>query len=164
MSLSTEPVAPTYTREEILEHRREWLAALRDPNRKQVVGRLCHLNPNDRAIVGECCPGVAASVAGVEFVDHGRMRSFVSVGVLNSPSTTNSALPYAARAWLGLDLKGDFPQLTESQSLPDDGSGIEDMESSLAGLNDGGFTFAQIADLIEEFGIKNDPNANLGWS
>ena len=152
----------TYTDAEILDHRRQWLAALRDPDRKQVKNVLCRLDDDGNA-VGYCCLGVAADVADTPWqsyasTDYGIVREYENEYGGASYSEYGGAsyevLPKETAGWLGLGSEAQLPDLNR----PHDGHSL-----SLAGLNDEGLSFAEIAELIEEFGLKNDPHAHLGW-
>ena len=144
----------TYTDAEILDHRRQWLAALRDPDRMQVKNVLCKLDDDGNA-VGYCCLGVAADVAGTRWNvlkvnGTGPVRTYEG----ECGSTSYEVLPPETAEWLGLGSEARLPDLNRQY----DGHTL-----SLAGLNDEGLSFGEIAALIEEFGIYGDPYAHLGW-
>lgn len=117
----------TFTPEQ-LELRAKWKAALRSGEFKQATGRL-----RDRSndAVGYCCLGVAAVVAGAE------LKGVSLVAAYKGEDTGDHVdlLPEALLKDLGLT------------PAEDDGLGGDD--SILAGKNDNGATFAEIADLLD---------------
>ena len=78
--------------EEWRENRAKWVAALRDPSRTQVTGKLGH-----QEIGGQCCLGVLAEVAGCEYMSSGRWDN------------CSGFAPYRAMEFVGLkDAKGRY--------------------------------------------------------
>lgn len=129
-----------FTRDEILAHRQEWLAALRSGTYSQTKGYL-------RTDEGYCCLGVACDVAGIPSErlsttawNFGRYRM-------------DQVLPEEGEEWLGVNTANpdiDFPAHGyRNERLNETVYGAV----SLAGLNDSGWTFEEIADAIEEFGF-----------
>ncbi len=109
-----------------------WVAALRDPARKQGRGMLRNLDD------GFCCLGVLCDISGLgKWVESPAGRFYVT----NSDSQSTE-LPPSVMAWAGLD-RG-IPRVVAPTA-----SG-KSLISGLASLNDRfGYTFAQLADLIE---------------
>ena len=101
-------------------NRKAWVAALRDPSRKQVAGRLGHQSTG-----GQCCLGVLAEVAGCT---HRRDEEW-----FDSWDGVDGEAPKRAMEFVGL--RSPCGQYTGSKTL--------------IALNDNGFTFAEIADVIE---------------
>ena len=103
-------------------NRAKWVAALRDPSRKQVAGRLGHQSTG-----GQCCLGVLAEVAGCT---HEQRRSDNGDHVWDG---CVDVAPGRAMGFVGLhDEVGSYGKTT------------------LAVNNDEcGMSFAQIADVIE---------------
>lgn len=134
----------TYTSEEIAAHRAEWLRALRSGEWKQGKQRL-------RSGDEYCCLGVACTLAGIEGVliedeggwPHGPTYLF---------DDDHLTLPARAQNWLGVE-EGNptlgIPRQVAMDTLSDDTTWARDVAS----LNDEGFTFNQLADLIEYFGF-----------
>lgn len=117
----------TYTKEQQKANRQKWVAALREPGRKQVIGML--ENPD-----GQCCLGVACEVSYRELeLD----KRFIGGG--DHAVAYNGYwiyMPPVVRNWLGLtDTNGQFV--------------TADGPEFLAALNDMGTPFSKIADIIE---------------
>ena len=114
----------------IKENRKKWVAALRSGEYKQGNGYLCKMNGQ-----GEfrfCCLGVLCEIAGAQKNDelHGEKKVIISYGTGAFESA--ACAPREAMDFVGLDDEfGSF--------------GAE----SLSKLNDTGFNFEQIADIIE---------------
>jgi hypothetical protein len=122
----------TYTPEQIQEHRREWLDALRSGKYNQTTGFLAVVQGNGRQSVGHCCLGVACEVYGLvpdAFENDGAR-------VVKMWGGTSSYLPREVMDWLGV---------TMSDPMAEGPYG----RTSASSLNDGGKTFAEIADLFE---------------
>lgn len=122
-----------------VENIRKWVEALRSGRYEQTSGTLAAVDI-DGKITGHCCLGVACEVAGiVPRVAHQEARY----------DGDSVKLPQTAQDWLGISEAN--PELSTdsiAKALPRwpvDTS----CESSLAGLNDGGATFTEIANLIE---------------
>jgi hypothetical protein len=111
----------TFTPEQ-LELRAKWKAALRSDEFKQITGVLRRIQDGD--VVGHCCLGVAAEVAGAKI----QLSSTVSAYKGEDTGGHMDLLPPSLRADLGLD--------------------IED-ETILAVENDSGVKFATIADMLD---------------
>lgn len=119
-----------FTREQILEHRKAWLEALRSGNYPQARDQLFDGD-------GYCCLGVACTVLGLEPVDYDGQSFAYAFGDEKNPVT----LPYEGQVWLGLNTGNP------AVAFPD---GYQ----SLATLNDDGtWSFEDIADAIEEYGF-----------
>ena len=103
------------------KNRELWTTALRDPERKQIEAELGH---QDRG--GQCCLGVLAEIAGCTHT--------VSFGQVVWDGEGTDA-PSRAGDFVGLR-RSDGGYFSGGRSLTED--------------NDGGKTFAEIADIIEE--------------
>lgn len=133
-----------YTTEEIKEHRKEWVAALRSGKYKQAVGKL--KKTDEDGALRYCCLGVACDLVGLkgEELENGL---FVFPKSHGSWMTTDSLLPREAMEWLGVDVDGPS---VYTEEVGDNGESEYD---ELAQLNDNGYSFDQIAALIEEQGL-----------
>lgn len=118
-----------FTKEEILEHRKEWIGALRSGKYPQTKLHLQNKN-------GYCCLGVACELAGVP-------KTCDDTGWV-AYDGYSSTLPPSAREWLGV---------TDQSPLLTPGVGDGAYGPSLASLNDDGKTFKEIADLVEQRGF-----------
>lgn len=133
-----------YTREEILAHRKAWVEALRSGEYPQAREKLFDGH-------GYCCLGVACTLAGIEAEVDGPTWFF---------DGDHLTLPTKGREWLGTRVQNptlDIPvTLREAVQGPPPGVDDEafDWPADVASLNDQGFTFNQIADLIEYFGFE----------
>ena len=105
------------------KNRELWTTALRDPKRRQTTGKLGHQDHG-----GQCCLGVLAEIAGCRF----RLVEQERVEVPCWGSSSDLLAPPRAEDFVGLQYpNGEY------------------LNSSLARENDGGKTFAEIADIIE---------------
>lgn len=124
------------------EIKADWVQALRSGQYKQGVGGLQTTVGGERR---NCCLGVLTDRA----VLAGVVEPWVAPTGLQSPfdrvDDESAILPEAVRVWAGL---GDHnPDVIAGKQSED---GWYEAHASLAELNDGGLTFAEIADLIEE--------------
>jgi hypothetical protein len=121
-----------YTKEQQAENRAKWVAALRSGEFKQTKNELKNSE-------GHCCLGVACELA-VQAGVAREVRAGLFRGTDETTSSHTSALPTAVKQWLGLD--SPFGRLV-------------DRLGDLTILNDdGGYTFAQIADVIESGNVR----------
>jgi hypothetical protein len=129
------------------EAKRQWLEALRDPDSKQTQGKL-----NDGR--GMCCLGVACDISGIgEWV--ARAYGSTMYEIATGHYREEKGLPDPVAKWLGLST--DPRHHPENPRIP--GLVTKDLAAysdsvgtiTLAQLNDSGFTFAQIADVIDYF-------------
>lgn len=117
------------------------VAALRSGKYQQTQGklRLMQSDHDDHVVYGHCCLGVACDISGLgcwegaDYVvdNHDTRRSYSS----------DTYLPEPVRQWLGMQ--------SEDGSFSPDGDDEHDV-NSLVDMNDGNWTFAQIADFIEK--------------
>ena len=124
------------------KNRELWIAALRDPERRQTTGKLGHQDHG-----GQCCLGVLAEIAGCEY-----RRSGLWDGKRDNA-------PSRAIDFVGLRM-GNGAYFSDARSLVADNdprSLVADNRPflyvdprSLVADNDDGKTFAEIADIIEE--------------
>lgn len=151
-----------YTREEILTHRKEWLAELRSGKRRQTKGVLKSRNGS------YCCLGVACDLAAVPVVYNGSYyfgKTDIPEDEYSSPiyEPSEAELPRDVQEWLGVeDLSSPgSPTLDILPVIGDlpapEGANYYTYDFNPASLNDElGLTFSQIADMIEYFGFQGD--------
>lgn len=127
--------------------RRELVDALRSGKYEQGIGKLKRLNG------GMCCLGVACDISGLgEWVptSSGDWYVFTITIKLDDVVCDSSYLPTPIMDLFGFDHHGEF---AEDQDAPEAIKATADSTTpdwQLAQLNDMGWTFAQIADLIEK--------------
>lgn len=116
----------------------KWLTALRSGEYAQTKGALERIEETANGPVGFCCLGVLCKIAADEGVierketDRTFDKGVQYDGVYALPPTT-------VTEWAGIETFTDFPLRSEP------------LHDNLANLNDiHGYTFAQIADIIEE--------------
>ena len=153
-----------YTKKQIKANRKAWIEALRSRKFRQTKGKLKSRNGS------YCCLGVACEVAEVPEVyvagdyiygDHEVLdfyKKYLSdtaewgahpEGYYDRHSSTG--LPLAAQEWLGVTEEG--PRLASPVVVVEAGEEIE--VDSLIDLNDNhGWSFEQIADAVEKYGLK----------
>jgi hypothetical protein len=138
----------SYTREEVLAHREEWLKAMESGEYPQTTGRLCLVDDEDQ-VQGFCCLGLASHLSGVryEVINTTRLRAPNKQRWYGYEDTGSwTGLPPEAQRWLGLR-SGDVFILTP------------DGQVSAASMNDEGKSFAEIAATLREYGF--DPANDL---
>lgn len=137
------------------ERKAQWLAALRDPNAHQTTGVLEH---PDGADAGQCCLGVACRLAlasGLDFeVDQDQEVEPDETRTITRFAGESTTLPEIVSRWLwpNQDSEGDVfcdDPTVLACTVPDGGG--RKVYFTAATLNDAGFTFPQIADLVEVF-------------
>lgn len=141
-----------YTAEQTAENRKKWTAALRSGEFAQGKGQLYEPETD-----GYCCLGVACELAAREGVVEGRDDDGSYGGPMHTQEGNAYVLPDRVRAWLGLaGVGGDLRTPVEYVGHAEDGEASwEDQANALAGLNDGaGYTFAQLADIIDADGVR----------
>lgn len=150
------------------ENAQKLVAALRSGQYPQAKGAL-------RKAEGYCCLGVACDISGLgkwevdprsapDPVDGSYIadRYVVRDETGKTICSDTSVLPYAVARWLDMEVGGAFEIPVSTMELrPED----EDRETgnyfALTELNDGGLTFNQIADVLENvdmFGSEAGPN------
>ena len=118
------------------ENFKAWIAALRSGEYSQTTGVLRNDVTNTRP-VGYCCLGVACDISGVGSWDESKDdRGNPAVAYDNE----TFELPYIVIEWLGID---------DDETIMTDGV-EEDWVQAVIGMNDGGASFAEIADILEE--------------
>jgi hypothetical protein len=143
------------------EIKAEWLAALRSGKYQQTVGRL--RRSDSCAPAGYCCLGVLCDIVAprvrgewvVGAPDNARGDDFKVTYPEWLTGISDTELPAPMVAMLGLNNQSPFVLLPDDHPLLKDARLTEIFRgdpgrASLAQLNDRGFTFAEIADLIEE--------------
>lgn len=115
------------------EIKNKWLKALRSGDYKQTVGEL-HSSASD----GYCCLGVLCDIAKQDGIvtEEDRGHSWWFLPVDDRYDASDALLPVPVQHWAGFEV-----------SSPSFASG--DDVHFLSGMNDGGASFAQIADAIE---------------
>lgn len=115
-------------------NRKRWIEALRSGNYKQGKNRLCTLTADDPYY---CCLGVAYEIFkdqfGIETIDYHSVRRYDGEAAYIKHRVLQNAL--------GIAQNGQFQEPIHGRY-------------SLVSLNDDGFTFEEIADIIE----KNEDN------
>lgn len=154
-------------------HIKAWTERLRHPeqNVRQGERRLCIMP--EEGIYYMCCLGVGADmVPSVVRESYGDPET----GETLSYDGVSTLAPRSFIEWLGLDFTADSSRDDEGYDLYVDwpegldystrGEGsmddyqpyfIDTNTGSLAALNDSGFTFKQIADIIDYFGVRTTP-------
>lgn len=143
-----------------------WIAELRTTTHGQAYGKLCLMHStSDGAVKDFCCLGLGSTlVPGMEITwpseeSQGIFQPYTYAPMFGKGRQSGLA-PYEFIEWLGLDVmdpkqylntyivRFDFPDNMRTRS----GSHLRDMGAHQ--FNDAGFTFSQIADLIEHFGLQ----------
>lgn len=134
-----------------------WLTALETTDKKQGTGKLCSTNVVEGTL-RYCCLGLGSEMAGIEAVwpvleydeepDYAYFAGYSDLG------------PREFIDWLGVPIKDGRERIGEYDLVLDTdlemtvrlGHGTQAFTA--ANLNDGGCTFAQIAQTIRYFGIR----------
>lgn len=120
------------------EIKAQWVAALRSGEYRQGEGMLHHVRDDNYCCLGVLCD--LASKAGVEV--------YVSVEFNRTSYDGNAhSLPPSVQEWAWLD--SELPEVGLSTAAVLEVGGSEDEPAHLAGLNDNGWSFEQIADQID---------------
>lgn len=133
------------------EKKAAWVAALRSGEYKQTGRSLCRMKDGNRSY---CCLGVLSDLSvtdGVgEWETPSDLRQDTSYVLFwNEPSiVVGGYYTRAVRQWAGMTHDADKIEFEFTD--PRTGN-IETFHVDLAGLNDSGFTFNQIADVIDYF-------------
>jgi len=147
------------------ERKAEWLRRLRSGEYDQTSGQL---KAEYGSNVSYCCLGVACEMAredgvgdywsGNGYLWYGSHDDYMAdgeSGVLESKAASWATLPKGVSEWLGLDDSEGDPYVSvptnhpKYQYLSDHGYLGPNNTARISQLNDNGFTFEQIADLIE---------------
>jgi hypothetical protein len=125
------------------EIKQEWVTALRSGDYKQGQTRLRRRADDDMYPNGYCCLGVLCELAVqhevIPAAELSETRDYY-VYDKDGPDAGNGAyLPVRVREWAELGLSAPMVLLPGTS------------KADLADLNDSGFTFSQIADVIENF-------------
>lgn len=123
----------------------EWVAALKSGDYKQATGRLSVGVGSDTR---HCCLGVLCEIA----VKHKVIQPPViaASGIVGyGQESANAILPWEVAEWAKITAAADLPQL---QTLPHklDDEGYDNPIDCLSQANDSGYTFDEIAEVIEE--------------
>lgn len=116
----------TYTREQIRENRKKWVEAIRSGNYVQAQGVL---RTAENAF---CCLGVACEI----FKDHPDVQRGWTKGDYWFFDAHRDLLPDSVANLLGIDDCGSFRDNC--------------VNNNLASANDNGYSFEEIADIIED--------------
>jgi hypothetical protein len=116
------------------EVKEKWLAALRSGEIPQIKAVLAQVDGP-----GRCCLGVLCDLAVAEGVipEPVKVRHASGVERLAYGYSATTVLPYRVMRWAGVPAAHPLVQTPDGK------------EEGLAVLNDSGYTFAEIADLIE---------------
>ena len=141
------------------EIKARWVAALRSGEYPQAINRL-------RFEDGYCCLGVLCELAVADGVisnlgmgeDGGFLYGINPEGQMagGEPETSTTVLPKAVIEWAGIErIDSGSPMVTADESwIPKLNlhtvKSPDELPSELAGLNDLGMSFTDIADIIEE--------------
>lgn len=112
--------------------KQQWLEALRSGKYQQGQGQLVSVDEDDDSVTGHCCLGVLADVAGL------RPWRFACEGYLGEGGDNSTDL--------GL---GPWENPGDAQFNAADQATNTTVQRKLAGMNDQGKSFAEIADWIE---------------
>lgn len=128
-----------------------WIDQLRSDNFTQGKGKL-KFREVDTGLMRHCCLGVGADLAsiecqnsGVETLDEGVVAEIYEL------AACDTLAPFEFFEWLGIP---DYFVVGSGDIYLDTAGVLDDDLESVATLNDQGWTFSQIADLIEYFGIR----------
>jgi hypothetical protein len=153
---------------ELTDNQRAWVDALRSGKFKQGVGALKKFRDD---VPTYCCLGVATELTGFagEETEETGLVYFTRPGESEDDSGYVS-FPFAeVREWLGdnntggmsgdiyLDVPDEIAKLPSPRGLVD----AIFYNTGVSVLNDDGFTFDQIADCIEYFGVRDSQSS--GW-
>lgn len=134
-----------YKRETILKHRRAWIKALRSGEYRRASSYLAKARKKDGVPTSFCCLGLACHIAKVPGILGMGTTTGGSSYIVYGEGRSESFLPKEARDWLGVDESDpgiEWPIEHRMQG------------TTLADLNDAGWTFVQIADALEKYGIR----------
>lgn len=121
----------------VIEARKRWVAVLRSGEYSQLKGQLMNIGDNKRCCLGVACePEVTSVPLSLEYSEVEGIYGYLD-GSTNSWVSTRT-LPYAVSVELGFRSKNP-PVLLPNGRV-----------DTLAGLNDTGTSFEEIADLIED--------------
>ena len=140
-----------------------WTEALRSGGYQQTTGTLARVDEESGEVIGHCCLGVLCELAikaGVKVSRVGEKRTeyvdddtdeLYEVYSNITFDDRDDLVPQVVKDWAGLRTNDGSVE----NNHPDGSAEEEEMDSefsdSLAGLNDSGKTFRQIADLIEKY-------------
>ncbi len=132
-----------------------WTAALRSGDYQQSTSSLVKVDTNNGDVLGYCCLGVLCDLAEKADVDVVRTKQVAYYEddeewhYNHTFDGRDDLLPDVVRKWAGMDTNDG--SIYVSWDSPEDPAREDFNNESLAGLNDEGKTFAQIADLIEKY-------------
>lgn len=127
------------------EVKTRWVSALRSGGYTQTRGALQRVRGGENRPVGFCCLGVLCDLAVQEGVitPLGTSTCGTTMYPHPGPDWQDATLPPSVRDWAGLTHPNpDVPVPLEGRPAN---------KTSLATLNDAGYTFEDIADIIEEY-------------
>ena len=133
------------------ELKNEWITALRSGNYTQAVGSLKTV---EQGKVSHCCLGVLCEIALAKNIIESSVRGVDTH--YYGDEFEFAVLPHVVRDWAGIDQVNPIIILTPElkEKIAERSSTIRNMNDipifSLAEFNDAGFTFNEIADLIDE--------------
>ena len=140
-----------------------WTEALRSGDYNQATGTLAKVDDTTGEVVGHCCLGVLCEIAikhGVKVEREGRMRTEYADDDSDESyeyydnitfDDRDDLVPQSVKDWAGLKTN----DASVINNYPDGSAEEEEMDNefsdSLAGLNDSGKSFLDIANLIEKY-------------
>lgn len=128
-----------------------WVDHLRATDLPQGSGSLAQL---EGGVMHYCCLGVGCVLMGLEPTADGHRLRF-DLAALTAPYAFIEWLGFSAGSHLGeWDLSVDWTSGLHLPTTTRRGRLYKDDLDSVAALNDAGFTFAQIADVVEYFGVS----------
>lgn len=138
-----------------------WTEALRSGDYTQATGALVDVDGSNGEIVGHCCLGVLCDLAvkaGVK-VDYEGPKEHRGEYDPTDPEDVywtgvtydgaDALLPKSVRDWAGMKTNDGSIEIPWDE--PDNSEMENDWTDSLAGMNDSGKSFRQIANLIEKY-------------
>ena len=138
------------------ENVQKWINEMRTTDKAQATHRLCILlTGGDRSY---CCLGLGSELMGLTGSDGGGDAGTLRYGAV----ATATMAPVEFLLWLGINtttsvVEGDvFPDWGEVGELETLSTNHKIGTLAASGLNDRGFTFAQIADIFDYFGVDPD--------
>jgi hypothetical protein len=133
--------------------KKQWLEALRSGQYKQAKGFLRRLDRNGN--LGHCCLGVLCELVMPAIPDSGWLSDHS--GTFRTPAgDSHTSLVGPVRDYANLDQRSPRINIPSDHPLWEDGRVSAHMlddrrGTELAGLNDSGLSFLEIADLIEQY-------------
>jgi hypothetical protein len=142
------------------ENLETWLREMETTDKPQVDGFLCRATDDDKDVLGYCCLGLGAElVPGINIITVGENEDGYCGSKFFGETAEDALAPVEFIDWLGIDRSDaeDKSSYDIALDFPDEMHTIDGNEArynlTAAGMNDAGFTFPQIAQMIRYFGI-----------